>query len=265
MRIPTWAKFFLVAAIIVVIGAWILDYFEQAERDPKFPSYIHADHTETVLVIDLSANGELSHRAILSGDDGVLVVHVGNDPKQHAQDIILNQALLAQLDQNHDGVIDIHDPIYNRLELIFIDQDTKRAKIISLAQAGIRGLYPDTEHLPSNLKIKPSSLHYIAGSAVMSDGSIRLIRDIIRYQLLPRRTSQQQIQTKLPFTPTLPPLVPTQAPVTPAQPLQPATPPPAISRQPLQPASMPSIPTSTPTQTPAIPSIPLQLQTLPTK
>jgi|WetSurMetagenome_2_1015567.scaffolds.fasta_scaffold58437_4 hypothetical protein len=102
-------------------------------------------------VLDFDANNTIDKSSIANGTDAALVIN-----PQWSQAVSSN---LVDFDSNNDGYIDVIDPIYGYLELIFMDDYHH----VSLAVAGIRAIRLD----PATPGIY---------EAIFSDGSKRLIR-----------------------------------------------------------------------------------------
>lgn len=185
MQIPAWIKIVFVAVVLVIVGTLISEYLNPTERPaPHFPSYVRADHTITVLAIDLDTDNNPNLKDVLKGTDGVLVVRQTKNGRE-VRDLIQGQAVLAVLDQNKDGRIDAHDPIFNQLDLMFLTKDNKiKANYTPLVRAGIRAITIDPKYISP--QTRKNNFVYTPGTVLMADGSTRLIRDLIMYEPLPR-------------------------------------------------------------------------------
>src|SRR5262245_40146472 len=111
---------FIVAAIVMIGAMMAYRYMHLEEVAPTttpitaMESFVKADLGARVLVIDMDADTSPNVSDVFSGEDAILVVH--NDAinsMDHDKDTIDDTGvLLATFDQNHDGRIDVLDPLF---------------------------------------------------------------------------------------------------------------------------------------------------------
>lgn len=210
----------LVIVLMVISFLWAYDYLygpkQAALPLPPLPSFVQSTQNAKILIIDMNADQRPDLGEVFSGEDAILMIHQGDDPFNHQNDnVYANDILLKFFDQNKDGRIDANDSVYKRLELKYYD--TSRRGFFGftpVAQAGIRAIYIDPKYY-SKFGAQDLSPRPI-GTAIMADGTARLIRQVIVDE------SYLNPQSKPVAAPT-PRVEPTTAPVTtPAAPTLPA-------------------------------------------
>lgn len=198
----------LIIILAIISGLWLYNYFygpqQQITKLQTPPSYIQTEVGTKVLIVDMNANERPVLEDVFTGEDAILAVHQGDDPFNHENDnVYANDLLMAMFDQNKDGRIDIHDSIYKRLELKYFD----KAKngffgYMPIAQAGIRAIYIDPKYY-SKFGAKDLYPRPI-GTAIMSDGTARLIRQVLIDETYLKPKQTPAAKTPAPAQPTVP-------------------------------------------------------------
>lgn len=131
----------------------------------------------SVLAIDLHHDSDFSETAIRAGRTVVLVLKEGGT--QPDEPVRLNPIgsfeILDSLDENNDGSLDLHDPLYLRLHVLHFLSGGNRKELLPLLSVGVRGILLNipTRFAPQGTPVtSPDQV----GSVVMSDGSKRQIR-----------------------------------------------------------------------------------------
>lgn len=167
----------VLALAIALVGVW---YWHLPTLRAKPASFVNSDQSNRVLVVDMNGNSNSSLAEVFRGEDAILVIHLDSDPAQHINDVVsAGDILLAIFDQNKDGRIDIYDrPIYQHLELKYFDKiKGGTAYYMPIQTAGIRAIFLEpTFYKEAHLAAPKDFIPHRVGTAIMSDGSIRLIR-----------------------------------------------------------------------------------------
>lgn len=175
----TWNKFMLMLVlllVIIVIAQIVYSYYVSQQNQNN--SYMVAGPVDHVLVIDLNTEADTQMASTFNAEDVILGVQMGSQPDQHADDLILSRDVLGFLQKYSNGVISLGDPLFNRLELLFLDQNNNlQMRYSSLATAGIRAiLLRSKRNQFLGIFGRP---YYVAGEAVMADGTKRQIREVV--------------------------------------------------------------------------------------
>jgi len=132
-------------------------------------------------IIDLDGTKDFSLNGIMAGHDGVLTIHVNDNPNIHQEDIIQSKGVLLQFDSNHDGMIDERDPVYQHLEVVFFNKQGGQLTHTLLKYMGLRAILLDPTLVAQAVKARPSIHANTVGVAVFADGSQRLINQVSIY------------------------------------------------------------------------------------
>lgn len=141
----------------------------------------------TLLTIDLAAKGKITLRDVLYGNDSILTFNVNDNGNKKTktrvtlQDlaIIPTPEVLAKLDENADGRIDLVDKVFKSLYLVTLYQDGKRYRIMPAAKAGIRAIFLPLQILRKTAKKEEQA--FTASNAdrvILADNSARKIQYI---------------------------------------------------------------------------------------
>lgn len=195
----------LIIILLIISGLWAFNYFYGLKPTPAAiatQSFLQTAMGSKVLIVDMNADERPLLSEVFSGDDAVLVVHQGDDPNNHENDTdYANDILLSMFDQNKDGRIDANDSsIYKRLELKYFDKSKNGFfGYTPINQAGIRAIYIDPKYYSKfgSADIFPRPI----GTAIMADGTARLIRQIVVDKTY-LRPEQQAPVTSAPVAPT---------------------------------------------------------------
>lgn len=167
--------------LIAVVSYFVYQHYYSEQPEPINISFLTSHHATTVLAIDLNTDENVNHQNILTGNDAVIVIE--NPATKHH--LIEGNQILALMDQNKDGRIDGHDPLYTQLQLLYFLQNPKpTATYVSLHKAGIRAIFINKQNL-SHVTNK-EVLDHSPGTAIMSDGSMRYIHEIKIYDAAAR-------------------------------------------------------------------------------
>lgn len=187
-------RLLLVLGIILglVLSLWIYNYFYTPHAALALPSFVQTDQGSPVLIVDMNADDYPSLTSVAEGDDAFIAIHQNPDPLNHENDIVTaNNITLSIFDQNKDGRIDAHDHLYRQLEVKYRDKDTGEFRYMPINQAGIRAIYIDPKYFskfgPPNVFPRP------IGTAIMSDGTARLIRQVMIADTTPQSLSTQNV------------------------------------------------------------------------
>lgn len=175
-----WMILLLLIAVVAAMTIYNMVTNKAPTNRPPLISFISSGLGVKTLVIDMNANDNPSIYDAFNGDDAIVVFHASSDPNNHSADKLQSQYLLTLLDQNNDGKLDPNDPLFSRLELLTYDAKTGKATFMPIYNAGIRVVYLDL----TNAQGKPISttfhlLPHPVGTVILSDGSARLIRDML--------------------------------------------------------------------------------------
>lgn len=176
----TWITLLLLLIVAVTWTVYNMATTPTSQSRPPLISFIASGLGVKTLVIDMNANANPSIYDSFNGEDSIVVFHSNPDPNIHTDDKLQSQYLLSLIDQNHDGKLDPNDPLFSRLELLTYDAKTGKATFMPIYNAGIRVVYLDL----TNAQGQPISttfhlLPHPVGTVILSDGSARLIRDML--------------------------------------------------------------------------------------
>src|SRR5262245_19129881 len=131
--------------IILLSAGYILATFYQKQliSDTSFASITPL--TRQIMVIDMNQQGVFDSTMVTTGQLPILSIHRTTDFSNYTQtelDFLDHAGRLVVFDSNNSNRIDNMDPVYSRLELVYINQ-RRITSTIPIAAAGIRAIYLD--------------------------------------------------------------------------------------------------------------------------
>jgi hypothetical protein len=176
MTFANFIKISFIALLIAITSYFVYQHYYGEQPEPMNISFLTSQHANTVLAIDLATNNSVNHQSVLTGDDAIFVIENPTTKRY----LIEGNRILALMDQNKDGRIDGHDPLYSQLRLLYFIQQPKFTPTYApLQKAGIRAIFINKQNL-SHVTDK-ELLDHSPGTAIMSDGSVRYIHEIKIY------------------------------------------------------------------------------------
>lgn len=172
----------LLVFLLYLFGATLYRFYTSPKVVQEVSSISAGYGWVNAFIVDLDGNKDFTQNGIMGGDDGVLTVHMGDNPNMHQEDIIQGKDVLMEFDVNHDGIIDARDPVYPRLEIVFFNKKKSGQLTHTLIMnMGIRAILLDPTLVAQAVKERPSIHADTVGVAVFADGSQRLINQVSIY------------------------------------------------------------------------------------
>lgn len=170
------------AFLLYLLGASLYHFYTSPKVGQEVSSISAGYGWINAFIVDLDGNKDFTQNGIMGGDDGVLTVHMGDNPNVHQDDFIQSKDVLEAFDVNHDGMIDARDPIYPRLEIAFFNKKKGGQLTHTLIMnMGIRAILLDPTLVAQAVQARPSIHADTVGVAVFADGSQRLINEVSIY------------------------------------------------------------------------------------
>ncbi len=155
---------FIFASAIIILLATIMIRVYVVYNTPFTPSDVQLPNLNWIGVIDYNNDGKVSKESIIKGED--LLIHAEN-PLNNNLNKISKLHHITDLDTSKDSVLTIHDPQYERLKVLFIEQtDELPSELRTLDQVGIYGIRLN--------KITSHRKHAV----ILGDSSERLIHPV---------------------------------------------------------------------------------------
>lgn len=135
-----------------------------------------------VMVLDINQTGIFTPELVLTGRLPIIALHQGTDPQDHSKDLLSfldNIGRLVPFDRTNDDRLDIHDPVFSELELVFLNKG-RIFQVVPFPAVGIRQIFLDREKLtPEELYPNgPKGYWGAVNVAILADGTKRMIRVI---------------------------------------------------------------------------------------
>jgi|GEM_PF-995974 len=180
------ALFIIIAGIFAYIG--INNYQRQTVMPVQSVSM--APIVTMVLAVNLDNLKKVTPEDVIDGTIPILAIHTDDTNTDHQHDTISFISQFAQLlffDSDKNGRIDMSDPAFSRMELVFLAPNGGQIRRIPIADAGIRAIALD----------KPDLIHFaitdqadrfteVSNTVVMANGSTRSLAIVpINQSLLP--------------------------------------------------------------------------------
>lgn len=181
MRTSTWIM--LIGSFLLCTAlSYILLNPQQIQSQRTFSSASINPLIRQIMVVDMHQIGVFDEKTVLSGQLPIIAIQNGPDPSDYRtmQFGFLDEVgRLLAFDSTSNGRIDNLDPIYNQLDLVYLTPGQIN-QIIPIADAGIRTIYLDKNHLtPTELYPNgPKGYWQVVNTVVLGDGSTRSVRVI---------------------------------------------------------------------------------------
>jgi hypothetical protein len=122
--------------IIIILSAFVikaLHIYSYGDEDIQIPD------ANWIAAVDYNNDGKITRSSILSGEDYLLRV-VPSSQEHHVE--VTQFDHLPKVDQHDDDVITIHDPQYQRIQVLYIppNGDLTQLRLVPLHQVGIYGI-----------------------------------------------------------------------------------------------------------------------------
>ncbi len=185
-----WArtKRWWISMIIVLIAvAGIISYTDfnrYSKSDTLSVNHISVAPIVTmVLAVDLDNTNEITPDNIKNGNVPILIIHNIADTSTHTNDSFSFISQFAQLiffDSDKNGRIDMSDPAFTNLELVFLSSNPAKVKYLPISAAGIRAIDLDkAKIIHYAMTDQPNKFNEIENAVIMVNGSTR------RMQIVP--------------------------------------------------------------------------------
>lgn len=177
----TWNRLMLILLLLIVCMALAQGTYLFYQGQGQKTSFIEAGPVDRVLVIDLNVAGDFEAASAFNPDDVILAVQNGSAISPHENDITAGGDVFNFLNTySTNGTISLSDPVFDRLELLFLDQNNNlQIRYSSLAAAGIRAIFINRTHHLSIFGMSFGRRTYAVGTVLMADNTTRLIREVV--------------------------------------------------------------------------------------
>jgi CRP-like cAMP-binding protein len=143
-----------------------------------------------VMAVNVDNAPAITVENIQNGSVPILAIHNSSNSSEHQRDTLsfVNQfAQLVFFDSDQNGRIDMSDPVFSRLELVFLSTDPSKIKRLPIADAGIRAIALNKpELIDYAINNQPTKLQDVNSTVIMANGSRRDVKILpIRQNLLP--------------------------------------------------------------------------------
>ncbi|MDQ8039161.1 MAG: hypothetical protein REH83_02015 [Rickettsiella sp.] len=175
----TWLK---IIAVIVSIALASLAYILLIRYFPSEQlSFLSSKSLTRALLVDLKIKSNQDFPTFLPENSGYLVMHLDDASADHRKDILETRDIFDFLIKTNKNTVETSDTLYSEMEVMFLKKTLigLRANYVALASLGIKSVFFDPDYLSQFSELYEDKLPHAAGYIIMTDGSQRLIRDIL--------------------------------------------------------------------------------------
>lgn len=155
-------------------------------------------YTKTLLIFDLHSNQKPTYSKFLQGKNVALLTH--NSAKDLDKNIIesdkflftvfneymlTNKNTLKKMDKDHDGIINAQEPLFDKLAVLrFVQNKDGRMEqtVEPLYKYGVRKIILNGKYISLAPENRKKHEQYVAGVAILNDGTAREILDVVTGQ-----------------------------------------------------------------------------------
>jgi hypothetical protein len=165
--------------LLASIGYVGITYYDTQAATQKASASL-APIVRQIMVVDINQRGIFTPDMVVTGQLPVLSINQSNNPNDYSKvelNFLDHAGRLTVYDENNDNRIDLTDPVFSRLELVYINQG-RISSVIPLQDAGIHAIYLDRGNLvPTELYPGgPKGYWNVNNTAILGDGSTRTVK-----------------------------------------------------------------------------------------
>jgi hypothetical protein len=173
----------MLISVVIVLSSVIYIALDQQKKnnatDRASMAFV-APVIRQVMTVDMARTNLFTPELVSSGQLPILAIHRGPDPSDYSQDMLGfldSMGRLTSLDLTNDDRIDMNDPIFSQLELVYL-HGNKIVRVVPLADAGVRQIFLDRSHMtPEELYPNgPRGYWRVENSVILADGTKRSMR-----------------------------------------------------------------------------------------
>lgn len=173
----------MLISIVIILSSVVYIAFDQQRKNSSVDNAsiaFVAPVIRQVMTVDMAQTNLFTPELVSSGQLPILAIHRGTDPNDYSKDMLgfLDSiGRLTSLDLTNDDRIDMNDPIFSQLELVYLHNATI-ARVVPLADAGVRQIFLDRSHMiPEALYPNgPKGYWRVKNSVILADGTKRSMR-----------------------------------------------------------------------------------------
>jgi hypothetical protein len=173
----------MILSILIVLASLLYVSIDQKNKNLSEMRTSYASVMPVVrqiMVVDMANRGIFTPELVMAGQLPILAIHQGNDPYDYTKDLFTfldSVGRLTNFDRVNDDRIDQNDALFSQLELVYLNGN-KVARIVPVAEAGVRQVYLDRKHMNPEPLYPNGPLGYwnVANSVILANGSKRNMR-----------------------------------------------------------------------------------------